>query len=372
MRNIIITGASGLLGGAVLHRLLREEPLVTATALLRSAEARASMARRLGPLAARVRMVHADVAAPGLALDPAERRSITASANLIVHCAAHTSFSQSLAHGRRVNRNGTRRILELAAECPALEGVVHVSTAFVAGRRTGLIPEAAPDGAAGFVNAYEQSKYEAEQCVLDSGLPAIIVRPSTVVCDGADGAISQVNAVHRALLLCRAGLAAMVPGGADTTVDLVTTDHVAGGIARLALQDELQPAVYHLCAGTGAIPLDELLDRAFASWSRDARWRRRGVERPCVASLSTYRLFESSVLETGDARLRAITRSLTHFVPQLALPKAFATSAAESALGWRAPAVTSFIGAMLEHLARRRTAGAAGAASRDAQERSAA
>jgi nucleoside-diphosphate-sugar epimerase len=357
--HVLITGATGLIGGEVLVRLLRSDHALTATVLLRSPRGWPALAERLGPLHRRVALVPGDARLPGLGLDAAARARLAALTDLIVHCAADTRFSQPLPHARRTNRDGTRRLLELAAACGRLERLVHVSTAFVAGRMTGPIPEAPLDGGAGWVNAYEQSKHEAEGCVRASGLPAVIARPSTVVCDGVDGRISQINAVHRALLLCRAGLAAMVPGGEDTLVDLVTTDYVGGGITRLALQRDVPPGTYHLCAGARALPLGELLDRAFAHWSHDGRWRRRGVARPSLASLDTYRLFEASVYETGDDRLRAITRSLTHFVPQLALPKQFDTSAADAAVGGPAPAVRDYWDAVLQQLALRRTGGRA-------------
>jgi 2-alkyl-3-oxoalkanoate reductase len=352
--HVFITGATGLIGGEVLARLLRSDAAMSATVLLRSESGWPALKERLGPLHRRVTVVSGDVGLPGLGLEADERRRIGVQTDLVVHCAADTRFSQPLGSGRRLNRDGTRRMLELAAGCRRLARVVHVSTAFTAGRMTGRVPEAPLDGAAGWVNAYEQSKHEAEHCVRDSGLPAVIVRPSTIVCDGADGRISQINAVHRALLLCRAGLAAMVPGSDETLVDLVTTDYVAGGITRLALDPAVPGGTYHLCSGDRALPLGELLDRAFSFWSHDARWRRRAIARPSLASLDTYRLFEQSVHETGDARLRAITRSLTHFVPQLALPKLFDTAAADAALGYAAQPVRSYWGAVLQQLAMRR------------------
>jgi nucleoside-diphosphate-sugar epimerase len=353
-RSILVTGATGLIGGDVLERVLRADPATRAHVVVRSERSRAVLVRRLGALMPRVSVHSGDVALPELGLRRASRRAIAAEVDLVVHCAADTSFSQTLARARRQNRDGTRHVLEVAGDCRRLRHLVHVSTAFVAGRMTGSIAAEMHDGAAGFINAYEQSKHEAERHVRKSDLPWTIVRPSTVVCDGIDGVVRQVNAVHRALLLCRAGLASLVPGEEDTLVDLVTTDYVAGGIATLALRHEASQQAWHLCAGAGAMPLGELLDRSWTHWRRDGRWERRGVARPALTRLPTYRLFEAAVEETGDARLRAITRSLTHFVPQLALPKLFETAATDSALGFAAPPVRSYWTAMLDGLMRSR------------------
>lgn len=353
-REVLVTGATGLVGGDVLERLLRGNARLHAHVILRDAARWPVLARRLGPLAARVTPHAGDITHPDLRLTAASRRAIAAAADLIIHCAADTRFSQALPHARRVNRDGTRHLLELAGECTGLDRFVHVSTAFVAGRRTGVIAAEPCDGSAGFVNAYERSKFEAERHVRESALPWLIVRPSTIVCDGRDGRVRQVNAVHRALLLCRAGLAALVPGDEATPVDLVTTDYVAGGVVRLSLDPGAGRRAWHLCAGAAAITLGEMLDRCWSHWRRDARWERRGVERPAFTTLAAWRLFESAVAETGDARLRAITRSLTHFVPQLALPKCFETAETDAELGYAAPSIADCWSAMLDDLARGR------------------
>jgi len=79
-------------------------------------------------------------------------------------------------------------------------------------------------------------------------------------------------------------------------------------------------------------------------------WRRRGVERVILADLDTYNLFASAVKETGDARLAAILASLSHFIPQLGLPKTFDTTVADSLLGYSAPPVAAYWEAMMAHL----------------------
>jgi nucleoside-diphosphate-sugar epimerase len=212
------------------------------------------------------------------------------------------------------------------------------------------VREDAARATAGWVNGYEQSKHEAEVLVRDSGMSYVVLRPSTIVCDDASGCVTQYNAVHRALRVFSAGLASLMPGAEDTPVDVVTTDHVVAGVTEIGFARLACGGTYHLCAGAGSLALGELLDRAHAVWSRDAEWRRRGIVRPALTDLATYRLFEQSVEETGDVRLATITRSLSHFVPQLALPKQFDTTAADAALGRSAPPVNAYWDVMLEHL----------------------
>jgi hypothetical protein len=263
----------------------------------------------------------------------------------VVHCAADVVFSRSLAESRRVNVEGTRTVIELASSMPRAR-VVFVSTAFVVGRRTGPIADDDRATDSGWVNAYEQSKHEAEELVRVSGLEYVIARPSTIVCDDVRGVVSQVNAVHRALRLYHAGLASMMPGTEDTPVDVVPAHWVSESITALALSGVTGTTV-HLCSGERALPLGALLDRTYAFWARETAWRRRGIARPALSDLHTYELFEQSVHLVGDARLQHITRSLSHFIPQLALPKRFDTRRAASILHDEAPPVSVYWERML-------------------------
>ncbi len=76
------------------------------------------------------------------------------------------------------------------------------------------------------------------------------------------------------------------------------------------------------------------------------------MPKPALTDLDTYRLFEQSVEQTGDARLKAITRSLSHFVPQLALPKEFDTSGTEALTRRPPPSAGSFWPEVVHYLLR--------------------
>jgi hypothetical protein len=173
-----------------------------------------------------------------------------------------------------------------------------------------------------------------------------------VVCDDASGRVSQCNAVHRALRLYYHGLAPMMPGTPDAAVDVVTAEYVCRAVAALALRDDAIGRTYHLCAGDAALPLERLLDLTYEVWRADTRWRRRAVARPVVTDLATYELFEASVDEVADRRLKQVLRSLSHFVPQLALPKCFDTTLADAGVGRPAPRPESYWRRMVQQLAR--------------------
>ena len=350
---VVVTGATGLLGGEVVRRWARERSMPRIAVLVRDVARWEGAALRLGIERGRVLPILADVAEEGLGIARDVRVRLAHETTAIVHLAADTTFSRPLEQSRRVNRDGTAHLLALAAECARLEHFAFVSTAFVSGRRMGTVPET-PAGAAdetvGWVNAYERSKAEAESLVRAARRDWVILRSSTVACDDASGVVTQRNGVHQALRLFHDGLAAMIPGLPESALDVVPADYVADAIARLALDGRVHGDTIHLCAGAGAMPLDAVLDACRACWSGDAAWLRRGIAIPALADLETWALFTGAVEDTGDPRLRRVTRALSHFLPQLALPKRFETGRADALLGAPAPAVRDYWSRMITHL----------------------
>lgn len=350
---VIVTGATGLLGEQVVRRWTASGVASRIAVVVRDRTRWNVVAHRAGLPHGAVVAFEGDVTREGLGLDRAARAWLTEHATAVVHLAADTTFSRPLEQSRLVNRDGTAHLLALAADCPRVQRFAFVSTAFVAGRRTGVVPESAEGAsieAIGWVNAYERSKAEAEALVRAARCDWVILRSSTVACDDTSGVVTQRNAVHQALRMFHDGLAAMIPGLPESALDVVPTSYVADAIARLALRRDIAGATLQLCAGAGAMPLGELLDECQARWATDVSWRRRRIAPPAQADLETWELFTQAVEETGHPRLRRVTRALAHFLPQLALPKRFDTQHAESLLGVAAPPVRQYWGRMIDHL----------------------
>jgi nucleoside-diphosphate-sugar epimerase len=265
-------------------------------------------------------------AGPDLGLDRRTADEIRATVTGVIHAAADTRFAAPLEAARRVNTQGTRNVLALAAQCRRLDRLVALSTTHVAGRRTGDVFEDELEHQAGFVNAYEASKYEAEVELRAraADLPISVCRLSTVIGDSTSGAIARRGAIHQAVLFMYASLAPMVPGREDSPIDLVALDYAVQAIACLA-GDGFDPGrTWHLCAGADTIAAGELLDVTLACFEacRPA-WRRRAIARPAIVDLDTFELFRRSVDQVGEAGLRASTEVVANFAPQLAYPKRF-------------------------------------------------
>jgi long-chain acyl-CoA synthetase len=343
--SVFVTGARGLVGSETVRELLRRDESTTIYALSRTPELLpADFARHQ-----RVVPVLGDIAERGLRLRVDARRELAERVDVVIHCAAETRFSMTRDEARISNVDGTLHVLELVSEWTRSPRFCFVSTAFVAGRRTGQIPEDPGSPEPGWVNEYERSKFEAEEHVRASGIAHVICRSSTIVCDTPAGGITQFNAVHRALRVCHRSLVPMLPGTPDAPVDTVPNDYVSRAIVDLSTRPGIDGSTYHLAAGKDALTLGELLDETYAYWSEVAGPRHAPL-RPLLTDLDTYRLFEATVLETAEPDLRRVTRALSHFAPQLALPKTFETDRADAALGYRPPPVRAYWRAVLRTL----------------------
>ena len=279
---ILLTGATGFVGMAVLARLLertdREVVVLVRAASQSQAEARLNAV--LGSMftaperhRGRVRAVCGDLTAPGLGLG-ADREWVAEAVSEVVHAAASVAFDMPLTESRSINVEGTRRVLDLAQDCSArgegLRRMTYVSTAYVAGDRRGWAREAELDVGQGFRNAYEQSKHEAEGLVWSrrERLPVTIVRPSIVVGERGTGWTASFNVVYGPLRAFASGTYPVIPGRRDAVLDIVTVDHVADAILALAASPAAAGRTFHVVGGEQATTLGELVRLAARRFDR--------------------------------------------------------------------------------------------------------
>src|SRR5262249_4685807 len=150
------TGATGLVGSALMPLLLKENPERRIIILSRSSLETSQPGTSRNDL---VTVVNGDLRKRNLGLAADVRESLIDSVTEIIHCAADIRFRLPIHEARATNLDGTRRLLALAGQCKRLERFAHVSTVYVAGKRSGAVPEAMLPNTAGFLNSYQRSKY---------------------------------------------------------------------------------------------------------------------------------------------------------------------------------------------------------------------
>jgi|1186.fasta_scaffold30739_2 nucleoside-diphosphate-sugar epimerase len=217
---VLVTGASGFVGRATCAELLDRGHDVLA------------LVRRPGSEPAGTRAVAGDLTS-GETLRGAIR---DAAPEGVVHLAAEIASQRDEGRIRDVNVEGTRRLVDALLAQPRSSRLVFTSTV-VTGHAGGAL--LTPDEPLPVTTPYGRSKQEGERIVLDSGLPAVVVRPSHVYGPGGWYADEIIP------LLRRPGRFAIVGRGANLW-DVVHVEDVARACVD-ALERAPAGAVYH-CA----------------------------------------------------------------------------------------------------------------------------
>ncbi|MFL5870540.1 MAG: SDR family oxidoreductase [Solirubrobacterales bacterium] len=352
---ILLTGATGFLGGEVLARLLEPEQRRPVYALVRAADQDAAQ-RRLGrvldslgldseAVGDRAVAVAGDVTEPLLGLDTRRRAWLAERTGRIIHCAASVSFTLGLDESREINVSGTRRMLDLAEFCDrvggGLDSFVHVSTAYVAGTHPEPFTEADLDRGQDFRNAYERSKFEAELEVAGRAatLPVQVVRPSIVVGDSRTGWTSSFNVVYGPLRAFERGAFPVLPARSSSPVDIVPVDFVADAIVAVAGRPH---TTFNLTAGSRASTVGEIVELASAeAGRRPPRIVHPGIYRRAVHPL---------LVRTGNRRRRRALRRSEVYFPYFAVEAGFdaeRTRAALAPLGIEPPPLRTYFDRLL-------------------------
>lgn len=221
---VLVTGASGFIGGVLCAQLLQRGHDVSA------------LVRRPASEPDGTRAVAGDLG------DPARLTAslVSLRPDCVIHLAAEIASQRSGRKLREVNVGGTER---LVAACLALAGAdaasgprfVFCSTVVTGDAHGRLLSE---EESLPVRTPYGRSKQEGERLVLESGLPAVIIRPSHVYGPGGWYANELVPR------LCQRGRFAVIGTGRN----LWDVAHVRDVTAALLLAAEAAPvaSIYHV------------------------------------------------------------------------------------------------------------------------------
>lgn len=241
-----ITGFPGFIANRLLERLARKECnfilLVQPSLAAHAYEEIDRIASVTGRSIAEFQIVEGDIAEPKLALNASDLELVQQEATRIFHLAAVYDLAVPEDVAMRVNVGGTRNVVEFARSLPYLKQFHHVSTCYVAGKRTGAILETELRHDAGYRNYYEESKYLAELEVdsAKTDLPVTIYRPSVVCGDSQTGETGKYDGVYfliHYLLKWPSMLSLINIGNHKVSLNLVPVDYVVDAMAALAFDE---------------------------------------------------------------------------------------------------------------------------------------
>lgn len=249
---VLVTGATGFLGGAVARELARQGVPVRATGRNRAMGA--------ALIADGIPFVECD-----LAQEHERIPHLLEGCQSVIHAAALSSPWGARAEFVAANVAATRRLVEYGQQV-GIERFVHISTPsvhFAFGEQTHLTEEqpwAEPPA-----NDYIATKRVAESIAKEAG--AVILRPRALFGPG------DTTLLPRLIRVARRGVFPLF-GSGDPQLDLTWIgDAVEAILLALRSSPVCEGRIYHITSGT-ALPLSEILASLFEACELAVRYRR--------------------------------------------------------------------------------------------------
>ena len=248
----LLTGFPGFIGRRLAARLLTAEDDARLVAIVeeRMLDAAGAAAADIDP--DRIELLAGDISKTRLGLDDDAYERLRSEVRRVYHLAAIYDLAVPAEIAQRVNVEGTGNIVELCAAAEGLERLAYVSTAYVAGLRTGVVYEHELVMGQGFKNHYESTKFEAEVWVREylDRIPTTILRPAIVVGDSKTGDTQKFDGPYFILRVIaeadRRGRAAPNFGRAGAPFNVVPVDFVVEAIAAAATDPAAAGETLHL------------------------------------------------------------------------------------------------------------------------------
>ncbi|RZF44559.1 hypothetical protein LSTR_LSTR001317 [Laodelphax striatellus] len=300
-QTLLVTGATGFMGKALVEKVLRSCGEVRHLFLLvRPKKGKephqrfnelfndpvfARMKKEQPEFQKKVTLVSGDVAQPELGMSKQDKERVQSEVTIVIHGAATVRFDEKLKLAVAINIFGTQEVLKLCHSAPNLKAFVHISTAYancqikeieeriyappIDGDKMIQLTECMPDDIinscteqiiTGWPNTYAFTKQIAEDVVRMYGksLPSVIFRPAIVVGTYAEpvpGWIDNVYGPTGVVVGAGAGLMRTLHADKSVVANLVPVDLTINAllaatsqVVKSGVQDEI--SVYNYVSST--------------------------------------------------------------------------------------------------------------------------
>src|SRR3954449_1662145 len=247
------TGFPGFIGKRLVGRLLADDPELRVAAIVEE-----SMVERARKAAAelgaedRIDVMQGDIGERDLGLPATDLDRLKQETTVAYHLAAIYNLAVPLEIAHRVNVEGTGNVLDFCCRCKQLERLNYVSTAYVAGDRTGAVYEHELSLGQRFKNHYESTKLQAELWVREmlDRVPTTIYRPAIVVGDSKSGETQKFDGPYYMLRVISRAAKMNTPipqfGRSAAPMNVVPVDFIIDAMTTLGGDPSLAGATLHL------------------------------------------------------------------------------------------------------------------------------
>jgi thioester reductase-like protein len=264
MKDVFVTGATGMLGSWLLHPLVADNQFGKVYVMARSSPGHSARKRVLRSLDAhangtisrqakrKIEVVEWDLSESSSGFS--SRASMLFSKKQIsdvFHTGALTDLEAPLSVLRRINVEGTRNLMEAALVAQRAGQPIrfhHISTLAVAGDFVGTFRESQLNSGQKFNNAYEQSKFESELVATayrKKGLNVNVYRPSILTGDSRTGITINFKMFYQPLHFLAHELFRELPMTVSCTHSLVPVDLTAEAIYLLSKNNHVVNRTWH-------------------------------------------------------------------------------------------------------------------------------
>jgi thioester reductase-like protein len=269
---ILVTGFPGFIGGRLVAALLDDSPDARVVAVVEPRMAARARERAAQLDGGRIEVLEGDITKRRLGLSDADYGRLAAELTAVYHLAAIYSLGVPQEVATSVNVDGTGNVLSLCEDCERLERLHYVSTAYVAGDRTGTVYEHELSLGQRFKNHYESTKFQAELWVRQAmdRVPTTIYRPAIVVGDSQTGETPKFDGPYYMLRVISRAVRWHQPiprfGRSGAPFNVVPVDFIVEAMTTADDVPELAGSTLHLVdtEPVSAAEVFEILAREYA------------------------------------------------------------------------------------------------------------
>ncbi|WP_449442347.1 SDR family oxidoreductase [Ureibacillus acetophenoni] len=199
----------------------------------------------------RITIVEGDINLPQIGIAEKTLSEFANNIKVVWHLAAIYDLAVPKEVAWKVNVDGTKNVNDFVQTLPNLTRYIYFSTAYVAGKREGIILENDLMRPEGFKNYYEETKFEAELLVEDikKMVPTTIIRPGIVRGNSLTGETQKFDGPYFFLnMIDKLKFLPAIPyvGRSTALINVVPIDFIIEASAFISQEDEAIGKTLHL------------------------------------------------------------------------------------------------------------------------------